>query len=139
LTFSLNSDIITALLLKKGGFIVELRISSRNFDITTALKEYVSKKVEAFEKYLNSIIDVHVVLSVEKYRQCAEISVFGKKLKITEKSIETDMYVAIDDVCTRIEKALRRHKDKITTHRNKDSKKIGQLISETENDDEGDV
>ncbi|MBU1088100.1 MAG: ribosome-associated translation inhibitor RaiA [Candidatus Omnitrophica bacterium] len=118
---------------------MELRISSRNFDITTALKEYVSKKVEGFEKYLNSIIDIHVVLSVEKYRQCAEISVFGKKLKITEKSIETDMYVAIDDVCSRIEKALRRHKDKITTYRKKDSKKIGQLISETENDDEGDV
>ena len=117
---------------------MELRISSRNFDTTAALKDYVAKKIESFEKYLNSIIDVHVVLSVEKYRQCAEISVFAKKLKITEKSIETDMYVAIDDVCSRIEKTLRRHKEKITSHRNKDTKKIGELISETD-DDEGDV
>jgi putative sigma-54 modulation protein len=117
---------------------VELRISGRNFETTTALKEHVIKKVENFDKYLNNIIDVHVVLSVEKYRQCAEISVFGKKLKITEKSIEGDMYMAIDDVCARIEKALRRHKDKIKTHRKKDSKKIGELISETETL-EGDV
>lgn len=111
---------------------MELRISGRHIDITTGLKDHVTKKVENFEKYLNTIIDVHVVLSVEKYRQCVEISVFGKKLKITEKSIDPDMYVAIDDVCNRIEKALRRHKDKITTHRKKDNKKIGELISEPE-------
>jgi putative sigma-54 modulation protein len=132
LTFVINSAIITELELKKGGNIVELRISGRNIDITTGLKDHVSKKIENFEKYLNTIIDVHVVLSVEKYRQCVEISVFGKKLKITEKSIDSDMYVAIDDVCNRIEKALRRHKDKITTHRKKDNRKIGELISETE-------
>ena len=115
-----------------------LRISSRNFDTTAALKDHVVKKVGSFDKYSNNIIDVHVVLSVEKYRQCAEISVFGRKLKITEKSIEADMYAAIDNVCGRIEKALRRHKDKITSHRKKDTKRIKELVLETE-DDEGDI
>ena len=116
---------------------MEVRISGRNFEITESLKEHVNKKVENFEKYLNNIIDVHVVLSVEKYRQCAEISVFAKKLKLTETSEETDMYAAVDKVCTRIEKALRRHKEKIKSHRNKDPKKIGELIAET-NVEEGD-
>ena len=102
---------------------MDVRISGRHFEVTDALKDHVEKKVEAFEKYLHNIIDVHAILSVEKYRQCAEISVLGKRLKITEKSIETDMYVAIDKVCTRIEKALRRHKDKIKMYRKKDKKK----------------
>ena len=103
---------------------MNIRISGRHFEITDALKQHVEKKVENFEKYLHTIIDVHGILSVEeKYRQCAEISVFGKRLKFTEKSVDTDMYAAIDKVCVRVEKALRRHKDKIKVHRKKDNKK----------------
>jgi putative sigma-54 modulation protein len=114
---------------------VEVRISGRNFETTEAIKSHVAKKVDNFTKYSNNIIDVHVVLSVEKYRQCAEVSVFGKKLKITEISEEPDMYAAVDKVCNRIEKALRRHKEKIKDHRKKDGKKIGELIAETKNEE----
>ncbi|MBU4305933.1 MAG: ribosome-associated translation inhibitor RaiA [Candidatus Omnitrophica bacterium] len=102
---------------------MDIRISGRHFEITDALKQHVEKRVENFEKYLHTIIDVHVILSVEKYRHCAEISVFGKRLKFTEKSVDTDMYSAIDKVCVRVEKALRRHKDKIKVYRKKDNKK----------------
>ncbi|MBI4846399.1 MAG: ribosome-associated translation inhibitor RaiA [Candidatus Omnitrophica bacterium] len=102
---------------------MDIRISGRHFEVTDALKEHVIKKVENFEKYLHNIIDVHAILSVEKYRQSAEISVFGTRFKITEKSVETDMYKSIDKVCTRIEKALHRHKDKTRVYRKKDNKK----------------
>lgn len=103
---------------------MQVRISGRHFEVTEALKNHITKKVERFEKYLDSIIDIHAILGVEKYRQYAEISVFGKRLKFTEKSVETDMYVAIDKVCLRIEKTLRRHKDKLKTYRKKDNRKI---------------
>ena len=116
---------------------MEIRISGRHFEITDALKEHVRKKTENFVKYLHNIIDVHAILSVEKYRQTAEISVLGKKLKITEKSEDTDMYAAIDKVCTRIEKTLRRHKDKIKTHRKKNSTKSTDLLSEIPNTEGG--
>ncbi len=111
---------------------MEIRISGRHFEITEGLKEHVRKKVDNFEKYAHNIIDIHAILSVEKYRQCAEVSVLGKNLKVTEKSIDTDMYKAIDDVVLRIEKALRRHKDKITMHRKKDKKKPIEIIDQEE-------
>lgn len=109
---------------------MEIRISGRHIEVTQALKNYVRKKVENFEKYLNNIIDAHVILAVEKYRQSAEVSVFGKRLKITEKSEDTNMYAAIDKVTLRIEKALRRHKDKIKNHRKKNKKKTGEFIAQ---------
>jgi len=109
---------------------VDLRISGRHFEVTDALKDQIEKKAEVFTKYGLNLIDAHVVLTVEKYSQCAEISLLGKKLKISEKSVETDMYVAIDKVCTSIEKTLRRHKDKIKVHRKKDKKKIMDLMPE---------
>ncbi len=102
---------------------MNIRISGRHFEVTEALKNHVEKKVENFPKYLDTIIDVHVILSVEKYRQCAEISVFGKRLKISEKDVDTDMYAAVDKVCSRIEKTLRHYKDKLKTYRKKDKKK----------------
>ncbi|MFH2144732.1 MAG: ribosome-associated translation inhibitor RaiA [Candidatus Omnitrophota bacterium] len=103
---------------------MQIRISGRHFELTQALKEHISKRVERFKKYLDNIIDVHAILGVEKYRQYVEISVFGKRLKITEKSVETDMYAAIDKVCLRIEQTLRRYKDKVKTYRKKDVKKV---------------
>jgi putative sigma-54 modulation protein len=109
---------------------VEIRISGRHFEVTEALKEHVQKKVVGFEKYLHDLIDAHVILSVEKYRHVAEISVLGKKFKITEKSVETDMYKAIDAVCARIEKTLQRHKDKIKVYRKKDKKKTIEISEE---------
>ena len=109
---------------------MDIRISARHFDITDGLKEHAQKRVEAFEKYLDNLIDAHVILSVEKYRQCAEISVLGKSFKITEKSVDTDMYKAVDTVCTRIETALRRHKDKIKVYRKKDGKKVIEEVEE---------
>lgn len=115
---------------------MELRISGRHFEITDALKEHVRKKTDGFEKYLHNIVDVHAILSVEKYRKTAEISVLGKKLKITEKSVDTDMYASIDKVCTRIEKTLRRHKEKIKNHRVKNNLKTSEFLLQEE-DEEG--
>ncbi|MDD5746183.1 MAG: ribosome-associated translation inhibitor RaiA [Candidatus Omnitrophica bacterium] len=109
---------------------MDIRISGRHFDVTEVLKEHVEKRVAVFEKYLDNLVDAHVILSVEKYRQCAEISVLGKHFKLTEKSIDTDMYKAVDAVCTRIETALRRHKDKTKVHRKKDGKRAIDLIEE---------
>jgi len=116
---------------------VELRISGRHFEITDNLKEHVRKKTEGFEKYLHNIIDVHAILSVEKYRKTAEISVLGKKLKITEKSMDTDMFASIDKVCTRIEKTLRRHKEKTKTHRIKNNIKSSDFVSDETNEERG--
>lgn len=110
---------------------MEIRISGRHFEVTDALKDHLRKKAENFEKYLHNIIDIHAILSVEKYRQSAEVSVLGKKLKITEKSEDTDMYAAIDKVCNRIEKTLRRHKDKIKSYRKKDNKKSEKIAAES--------
>ncbi|MCG2712427.1 MAG: ribosome-associated translation inhibitor RaiA [Candidatus Omnitrophica bacterium] len=116
---------------------MELRISGRHFEITDALKEHVKKKTENFEKYLHTIIDVHAILSIEKYRKTAEISVLGKKLKITEKSVDTDMFASIDKVCTRIEKTLRRHKDKIKTHRGKSNVKSSGFVQDDISEERG--
>ncbi len=101
---------------------MQVTISGRHFTVTKELKTYIQKKVLRFEKYSKRIIDVHITLSVEKYRQCAEVSVFGKRLKVTEVSETTDMHAAIDDVCSRIEKTLSRYKDKIKGHRKKSNK-----------------
>ena len=111
---------------------MELRISGRHFEITDALKEHVKKKTQSFEKYLHNIIDVHAILSVEKYRNTAEISVLGKKLKITEKSVDTNMYASVDKVCARIEKTLRRHKDKIKDHRVKNNIKSSDFVEDVD-------
>ena len=85
--------------------------------VTEALKDHIRERTEHFRRYFDQIIDVHVTLSEEKYRHSAEISVFGKHLKITEKREASDMVAAIDDVCSRLGIALGRHKDKLKVHR----------------------
>jgi len=91
--------------------------------VTDALKLYVEKKVERFKKYDNHLIEAHITLGLEKYRQVAEVSIFGKRLKITETKVDTDMYTAIDAVCSVIEKTLRRRKERIKDHKVKNPNK----------------
>lgn len=112
---------------------MQITITGRKLTVGEDLKEHVQKRVDRFNKYSRDLIEAHVVLEVEKYRKNAEVSVFGKSLKITEKSTGETMFAAVDDVCSRVERALRRYKDKVKAHRKKDTDKYNL----EENDVEG--
>jgi len=97
---------------------MEITVTFRHLEPRDALKEYATDKVSRIEKYLGNITEVHIILSHEKRAHIAEVIVHANRAKITAKEMHEDnMYASIDLVVDKIERQVKKHKDKITSHK----------------------
>ncbi len=97
-------------------------ITGRHLDLTNNLKNYVEEKIKKFKKYLNNITDATVTLSVEKYRHKAEVLLNANGFKIQAESITGEMYSSIDEVVEKLERQVKKHKEKWVSHRKGEEK-----------------
>jgi putative sigma-54 modulation protein len=98
---------------------MHINITARHIELTKSLADYVNSKVERLEKHLNNLVWAQVILTVEKYRQLAEIVVHGSQTTFRSKEESIDLYAAIDLALDKMEVQLRKFKEKMKTHRDK--------------------
>lgn len=96
---------------------MQIKIDGHHVDITPALQDYVQTKLERIERHFDHVVDVHVVLGVEKQRQKAEATVHVAGNNIHAHSEHDDMYAAIDLMLDKLDRQVRKHKEKLTRHR----------------------
>ena len=98
-------------------------VTFKKIDPSSSLKSYVRKKLDKFDKMLDSPAEAHVVLSVEKIRHIAEITLTCDRLKIHAKENSESMYSSIDALMDKIKIQIKKNKEKIKRHmsRNKQS------------------
>ncbi|MCK4244773.1 MAG: ribosome-associated translation inhibitor RaiA [Candidatus Omnitrophica bacterium] len=92
---------------------MKLRVRSTGMKLSQPISHYLRKKMQKLEKYLdfdNSNAEVN--LDVEGYRQTAEIIIYSKKKTIVAKETSPEIYQSIDKVTGKMEKRLRREKEK---------------------------
>ena len=109
---------------------MQTSVTFKNFDPSENLKSYVGDKLDRFDKYLYNPAEANVVLSVEKFRHMAEINIIGDKLNIYGKEVTMDMYSAIDMVLDKIEKQIKKNKQKVRKHRNSAKARAKDIIAE---------
>ena len=99
---------------------MQLDITGQNIEVTQALRAYISEKTERLERHFDHLISAHFVLRLEKLEHTAEatISVGGRTNPIHAVAASEDMYAAIDGLIDKLDRQVRRHKDKVTDHRN---------------------
>ncbi len=91
---------------------MRVKITGRRMEITDALKQHIEQRLERVSTHFDIVIDADVVLSVEKRDHLAEITVHGNGITLLGKDKSTDMYATIDRVVDKLEKQIRRHKEK---------------------------
>ncbi len=96
---------------------MQTSVTFKNIESSEHLTAYVSNKLNRFDKYLENPAEANVVLSVEKFRHIAEISIVGDRLNIYGKEETSDMYSAIDMVLDKIEKQIKKNKEKVKDRR----------------------
>jgi len=92
-------------------------ITFKNIDPSKHFKSYVQNKLDRFDKLLDNPAETKVVLSVEKLRHIAEINLTGDRLNINAKEANNDMHAAIDLVLDKIEKQIKKSKEKTKQRR----------------------
>ena len=96
---------------------MQINVTFRRLDPSDALREYAENRLQKLKKYADGPMDVNVVLSVEKFRQTAEVVLSGDGVKAAAKEEQNEMRAAIDLVSDKIYKQLRRYKEKIRSKR----------------------
>ena len=107
---------------------MQLSVTGHHIDITPALRSYVASKVERLERHFDNVTNVHVVLSVEKVRHKAEATLHISGGNLFADAESDDMYAAIDSLADKLDRQIRKHKEKLTDHHRGEgaSKKQGQ-------------
>ncbi len=96
---------------------MQTSVTFKNIDPSDHLKSYVSDKLNRLDKYLYNPAEANVVLSVEKFRHIAEINISGDRLNVNGKEETEDMYSAIDITLDKLEKQIKKNKDKFHDRR----------------------
>lgn len=92
---------------------MDIIVTFRHMEHSDALEAYAKDKVGRLSKYLDSILDAHVILSVEKNRHTAEVTMNASGVTINGQETREDMYSAIDLVVEKMERQVKKYKDKI--------------------------
>jgi len=95
---------------------MQINLSGHHVDITTPLRDYVNSKMERLERHFDHVTDIHVVLGVEKLRHKAEATMHISGGDIFADAVEENMYAAIDALVDKLDRQLKKHKEKITDH-----------------------
>lgn len=98
---------------------MQTSVTFKNIDSSDHLKSYVMDKLDRFDRLLDNPGEASVVLKVEKFRHIAEISIAGDRMKINGKEATEDMYSAIDMVLDKLEKQIKKGKEKVRERRAK--------------------
>jgi putative sigma-54 modulation protein len=95
---------------------MQLSVKGRNLEVTDALRQYAEEKLGRLTKYLEQIVSVSVVLSVEKHRHLAEVTLRVRELTIRAEESTADLYSSIDLVAEKLERQILRYKERIVGH-----------------------
>jgi putative sigma-54 modulation protein len=106
---------------------MQLSVTGHHVEITTALRNYVEKKLDRIVRHFDHVIDTHCVLTVEKLLHKAEATLRVRGETIHALASEGDMYAAIDALADKLERRVRKHKEKLTDHHAEDAQKSQRL------------
>ena len=124
---------------------MNLTISGHHLEVTPAIREYVQSKLERILRHFDHVIDIAVILSVDKLRekekrQKAEINIHLSGKDIHAESIDGNLYAAIDALIDKLDRQVIKHKDKVQNHNNASIKDLPAAeVAVTEDDEEAAV
>ncbi len=102
---------------------MQLNVSGHHIEVTESLREYVATKIEKIERHFDLVSDVSCILTVEKLRHKAEATAKVNGGTIYVDNTEEDMYAAIDGLVDKLDRRVRKYKEKSVDHHARESVK----------------
>jgi len=120
---------------------MNVSISGRRMEVTDAIRDHVDAGLQKVKQHFERVIDVKVVLSVEKRRHLAEINLHANGLQINAKVSSDDMYGSIDSALQKIERQVTKHKSRIQRHQPRTMREVREIehqVIEIADEEDGD-
>lgn len=95
---------------------MNLNITGHHVEVTPAIREYVTSKLDRVIRHFDHVTSVHVILSVDKLVQKAEVTLHVKGKDIFADATNADLYASIDALVDKLDRQVVKHKEKISDH-----------------------
>jgi len=102
---------------------MQVNLTGHHVEITPALKDYLNSKFDRIERHFDNVTAVKCILTVEKLRHKAEAKINVSGNTLFADAVEDDMYAAIDGLIDKLDRQIKKHKEKLTDHHARDSMK----------------
>ncbi len=97
---------------------MDIRYVGKNLRVTEGMKDHLHEKLVKLEKYAPRLVESHVVLKKEKYLYETEITLLAKNWRAYGEGVSKEnIYTAIDQAYVRIEKQLKKYREKVKQHK----------------------
>jgi putative sigma-54 modulation protein len=108
---------------------MNLTISGHHLEVTPALRNYVTTKLDRIARHFDQLVDIKVLLTVEKMkekerRQRAECKIHVKGNDMFAESAHEDLYAALDQLVDKLDRQVGRHKKRVQDHHCDAAKRI---------------
>lgn len=95
---------------------MNVTISGRHIDITDGLREHINAGLLKIKEHFDRVIVVDVILDVQRHMHIAEINLHANGIRINAKEQSGDLYSSFDSAIVKIDRQVRKHKDRINRH-----------------------
>ena len=91
---------------------MKIIFKGKHIEVTDAIRNYTEKRLNKIERHFDHILEVIVTLSVEKSRQIVEVTLQTNRALIRAEEETDDMYTSIDKVADKLERQIKKYKEK---------------------------
>ncbi|MBM4306098.1 MAG: ribosome-associated translation inhibitor RaiA [Deltaproteobacteria bacterium] len=110
---------------------MQIAVTFRHMEAEEGIKEYVKEKVLRLKKFIENPREAHVVLSVEKFRYSAELTIVRDGVTLNSEGRDRDLYAAVDQMADKMDRQIRERRDKVRRKRgNPHPPEIGMSVKE---------
>ena len=95
---------------------MNLNITGRHVEVTPAIRDYLSSKLDRVIRHIDNVTSVTVTLSVEKLKQKVDVTLHVRGKDIFVESEDADLYAAIDAMTDKLDRQVQKYKQKMTDH-----------------------
>ena len=95
---------------------MQINITGHHVEVTPALRSYVAEKMQRISRHFDHVISINVILNVEKHKNDAEATLHTAGKSLFANASDIDMYAAVDALVDKLDKQVRRYKDRLRNH-----------------------
>jgi len=106
---------------------MNIHLTGHHLEITPAIRDYATGKFGKIKRHFDNVIDVNIILSVEKLRQKAEATVHISGKNVFVECEDENLYAAIDTLVDKLDRQAKKHKEKLSARRHDDSSKTAPI------------
>jgi putative sigma-54 modulation protein len=106
---------------------MQINVTGHHVEVTPALRAYVTEKLQRISRHFDHVISINVILNVERHQKEAEATVHAAGRSLFANSSDKDMYAAIDGLADKLDRQVRRLKDRLTRHHKSRDNRLASL------------